>query len=61
MVTIKERKETALRPGSTLDTPEAEIVPRSFEISQIPKQLLNPQGSALADGGQLGWLEMSES
>jgi hypothetical protein len=50
-----------LGTGSTLDTPETKVVPSTFQISQIPKQLLDPQSSSLTDSSQLSGLEVGET
>lgn len=61
MVPIKELQEAPLSPRGPLDSSEPDIVPRSLEVPQVPKKLLDPEGSPLSDGGQLGGLEVGES
>jgi hypothetical protein len=61
VVPVKEGQEAPLSPRGPLDSSETDIVPRTFEVSQVPQEFLDPQGSSLADGGQLGGLEVSET
>ena len=40
MVTVEQGEEAGLGAGGALHTTESEIVPRAFDVTQIPKQLL---------------------
>ena len=60
MVPIKEGQEASLGPRGPLDASETDIVPGALEVPQVPQEFLNPEGGSLADGGQLGGLEMGE-
>jgi hypothetical protein len=51
VVPVKEGQEAPLSPRGPLDSSETDIVPRTFEVSQVPQEFLDPQGSSLADGG----------
>ena len=40
MVAVEQGEEAGLGAGGALHTTESEIVPRAFDVPQIPKQLL---------------------
>jgi hypothetical protein len=61
VIAVEESQERSLGTGRTLDASEAEVRPRSLQVSQVPQQLLDPEGSSLADSRQLSWLEVGEA
>jgi len=61
VVTIKEGKERGLGAGRALDATEAEVVACARQVAQVPEKLLEPKRSPLADGRQLGRLEVGEA
>lgn len=61
VVAVKELEERALGAGGALDAAEAEVVARALEVAQVPEELLDPQGRALADSRQLRGLEVGEA
>lgn len=58
VVTVEKGQERALGTGGTLDTTQTQIVSGSDHVSQIPQQLLDPQGGSLTNSGQLSRLEV---
>ena len=45
MVTVEQGEEAGLSAGGALHATESEIVPRAFDVPQIPQQLLYTQRS----------------
>lgn len=58
MVTLKQLQKARLRPRRPLDASEPNVRIRPLDIPQIPEQLLDPEGRSLADGDELGRLEV---
>ena len=61
MVAVEQGQEAGLGAGGALDAAEAQVVAQALEVGQIDHQFLQPQAGALADGGQLGRLEVGEA
>jgi len=58
MVSIEQSQERGLRSGSALDAAELEGGDAMLQFGKIHDELLCPKDGALADGGELGGLEM---
>ena len=61
LVAVKQLHEGRLRAGRALAAEHAQVFDAVFYLIQIHQQLVHPQGSALADGGQLCGLEVGEA
>lgn len=61
MIAIEQCHEGSLGSSGSLDTSELEIVTSTLEVAKIPQQFLDPESGTLANGDQLGGLEMSET
>lgn len=61
VVAVKQGKERSLGAGRALDTAEAKVVTGARQVAQVPEELLKPERSPLADGRQLGRLEVGKS
>lgn len=61
VVAVEESEEGSLGTGRALDATETEVVTSALEVAQVPEKLLDPEGGTLADGRQLGGLEVGET
>jgi len=61
VIALKESQEGTLGTGGAFDTAETEVFASAGQVAQVPEKLLNPEGGALADSGELSGLEVSES
>ena len=60
MVAVEKLQEARLGSGGSLGAQEPEAAHDIFQIRKIHHQILDPEGSPLADGGRLGRLEMGK-
>jgi hypothetical protein len=49
MIAIEEGQETRLRSGGALDAAEAQVVTRSLNVAEVPKQFLKGVQSSLSN------------
>lgn len=61
VVTLEDLEERGLGTSGTLDTTEAQVITRALKVTQIHKQILDPQASTLANSNQLSRLAVGES
>ncbi|KAH3663372.1 hypothetical protein OGAPHI_005362 [Ogataea philodendri] len=61
VVAVEQRQERGLGSGGSLDTTESQIVSGTLHVSEIPEQLLDPQGGSFSNSSELGRLEMGPS
>ena len=61
MVAVEQLHEARLRAGRTLGAEHTQVCDAELDLVQIHQQLVDPEGRALADGGQLCRLEMREA
>ena len=60
VIAVKELQKACLRAGGALGAEQLQLRKLEFERFKIEQQILQPQGSALADRGRLGGLEVSK-
>ena len=61
VIAAEEREKARLSAGRPLDAAERQFVPPPFQFLQVEDELVEPQTGPLADGGQLGRLEVREA
>lgn len=61
VILFEEGEEGSLSTSSTLDTSESDIIASTLNVSEIPKEFLDPESSSLSDGSELSRLEVSPS
>ena len=58
LVPFEQLHKAGLGAGGALDSPQAQGVQLKFQVFQVHHQLIHPQRGPLANGGQLGGLEV---
>ena len=58
VIAVEEREERGLRAGGAFDAAEAQGGDAVLDLLQIEDEILRPEACPLADGGELGGLEV---
>ena len=61
VITVEDLEEGGLSTSGTLDTTEAQVITRPFQVAQIHQQVLDPQGCTLANRHELCGLPVGET